>query len=327
MKRVANKPTLTGFATSGVGGLKPPSQTRTYLSGQVQAKRLVIPALSITEQTDIHALNPRNQSALTSDAVRDILPSIIENGVHVEGVAIRCSETGKLLLLDASRRRFCCIEAKVDLPLWELQGEISDDQALAIINDSQEVKKWSYPEHANYLLTVAARKKLMPDSMKIDDLAKALSIGRESLRKRLEAAHLDTRLRNLFPDYEGIPNAFYARLAKVERTLTKAGKTVTDFIEYIKQEVDLNEKTLSVSEQQAKIMAALESKLLNFIGQRKTKREWKSEILVPFEDKKMFARVSKSPDRNITKFEFSRIESDKLKKIETYITAILNEKD
>ncbi len=327
MKRVANKPTLTGFATSGVSGLKPPSQTRTYLSGQVQAKRLVIPALAISEQTGIHALNPRNQNALTSDAVRDILPSIIENGVHVEGVAIRCPETEKLLLLDASRRRFCCIEAKVDLPLWELQGEISDEQALAIINDSQEVKKWSYPEHAHYLLTIAARKKLMPDSMKIDELAKALSIGRESLRKRLEAAQVDTRLRNLFPDYEGIPNAFYARLAKVERSLTKAGKTVTDFIEYIKQEVDLDEKMPSVSEQQAKIMTALESKLLNFIGQRKAKREWKTDTLVPFEDKKIFARVSKSPDRNITKFEFSRIESDKLKKIEAYITAILSEKD
>lgn len=327
MKRVANKPTLTGFATSGVGGLKPPSQTRTYLSGQVQAKRLVIPALAITEQTGIHALNPRNQSALTKEAVRDILPSIIENGVHVEGVAIRCPETGKLLLLDASRRRFCCIEAEVDLPLWELQGEISDEQALAIINDSQEVKKWSYPEHANYLLTVAARKNLTPDSMKIDELAKALSIGRESLRKRLEAAHVDAKLRNLFPDYEGIPNAFYARLAKVERTLTKADKPVTDFIEHIRQEINLDEKTPSVSEQQAKIMTTLESKLSHFIGQRQAKREWKSEILVPFEDKKMFARVSKSPDRNITKFEFSRIESEKLKKIEAYITAILSEKD
>lgn len=323
MKRTLKKTDMTGYSTTGTGSLMQGlSQTRTYLNGTVQAKRVVIAGEDVAVKTDAHPLNPRNQDALTKEAVRDIIGSIAENGVNVEGVAVKCHDSGKLLLLDASRRRFCCIETVKDLPVWELQGDISDEQALAIINDSQEVKRWSYPEHARYLQKVAERKALDMDSMKIEELAKALSIGRESLRKRIEALNVDSMLKSVFPDYEGIPNAFYSRLAKLERSITKAKKGVPDFIAQFTFDTDADD----VSEQQALMMATLESEATVFIGNVKVKEEWKIEPLAKFDDKRVFAKVRRSPDRNTTKFEFCRIEADKMKKIEAYIAMVLNEK-
>lgn len=327
MKRPNNKPNLKGFAESGLSRMQPAAkeQTRTYLSGNVQAKRRVIPASDVETKTGIHPLNPRNQEALTKEAVRDILPSIKENGVNVEGVAIRCSETGKLLLLDASRRRFSCILAGIDLPVWELQGDVTDEQILAIINDSQEVKRWSYPEHANYLLTVALRKGLNAESMKIEDLAKALSIGRESLRKRLEAANVSLELREVFPDYEGIPNSFYSRLAKVERNLLKAGKSVTDFIKHIQKVANADDFNGDVFDVQVAMMTTIETNVVEFIGKEKVKREWTTKPLASFADKNAYARISHSPDKKKMKLEFSRIGLEKMKKIESYIELVLNE--
>lgn len=324
--RSQNKALLTGHAKSGIKTLKSAEQTRTYLNGTVRAKRVVVAASDVELKTNAHALNPRNQDALTKEAVRDIFPSIVENGVNVEGVAIRCPESEQLLLLDASRRRFSCILGGVDLPLWELQGDITDEQILAIINDSQEVKRWSYPEHADFLMRVASRKSLDINTMKVEELAKALSIGRESLRKRLEARNVSLDLREIFPDYEGVPNAFYSRLAKVERSLSRANRTPADFIKHIKKTPYFESSVVHVSEKQSEIMGLLEMSLAAFLGDKKVKRQWETKPLAVFEDKKAFARSSKSPDGNTLKIELSRTGAEKMKLVEKYIKSILEGK-
>lgn len=325
--RNRSKSMLTGQAKSGTSLLKRAGFTRTFLNETVTAKRIVIPQAEVASMTDIHPLNPRNQKALTKDAVRDILPSIKENGVNVEGVAIKCPTTGKQLLLDASRRRFSCIEGNVDLPLWELQGDITDEQILAIINDSQEVKRWSYPEHAHFLVRVAERKGLDVKNTKVEQLAKHLSIGRESLRKRFEALNVNIALRAVFPDYEGIPNTYYSKLAKLERHLTKANKSISGAMTQFLDEIKTEKLGSDVAQKQIATMALLEAFVDNYIGNKKNKREWTTTQLAEFDDKKVYAKSSKSPDGNTTKFEFSRIKATKLKKIEAYITLVLNEKE
>lgn len=325
--RGVNKTSLRGQAKSGISSLKRSCETRTFLNGAVTAKRVVIAGSDVESKTDIHFLNPRNQEALTKEAVRDILPSIIENGVNVEGVSIKSPTTGKQLLLDASRRRFCCIEGSRDLPLWELQGLITDEQILAIINDSQEVKRWSYPEHADFLMRVAKCKDLDVENINIEELAKHLSIGRESLRKRLEARNVSIALRKIFPDYEGIPNAYYSKLAKLERNLTKANKNVFDAMHHFALERKNVDFVSDVIQRQTTTMVLLEAFVENYIGSNKTKREWTITLIAKFDDKKVYAKRSKSPDGNTTKFEFSRIEAAKLKKIEAYIAQVLNEKE
>ncbi len=323
MKSKLGKGLLTGQGQSKAKGLLAASSTRTYLKGEVKAKRENIPAQEVESNTDIHPLNPRNQEALTLEAVRDIFDSIQNNGVNVEGVAVICPTSGKRLLLDASRRRFSCIHGQADLPLWVIQGEITDEQILAIINDSQEVKRWSYPEHAKYLLKVAERKGLDVECMKIKDLAKELSIGHESLRKRLEAHSLSLSLREVFVDYEGIPNSYYSELAKIQRKVEKENKNIDDVLSGFSFQVE-EELKLDVAEVQSLTLNKLKEFIENTLGSKK-KVEWEKSNLAVFDDRKAYARSSKSPDGQAVKYEFSRIGAEKLRLIDNYIQQLLGE--
>lgn len=319
---MSGKGLLTGHGQSRAKQLMGASMTRTYLNGLVTAKRVVISFNEIESKTDIHPLNPRNQEALTLDAVRDIYQSIKDNGVNQEGVAIKCPSSGKYLFLDASRRRFTCIHAESDLPFWELQGNVTDDQILAIINDSQEVKRWSYPEHAAYLFKVAERKGIDIESTKIEDLAVALSIGRESLRKRIVAYNVALELRTVFVDYEGIPNAYYATLAKFQRELVRSKKDIAKEMKEFMVELNRNELTGDVSDIQKETLELL-TLFIGKILSKTAKREWVTSPLAEFTDKKAYARVSRSPDRNSVKFELSRVDADLTHKIEGYIKRVL----
>ncbi len=55
-------------------------------------------------------MNPRNQEALTTNAVRDILQQIESRGVDTEGVAVK--RDGVYLLIEGSRRRFAVLRLK-----------------------------------------------------------------------------------------------------------------------------------------------------------------------------------------------------------------------
>lgn len=317
---------LTGQAESGISALTGGVATRTYLKGKIKAKHEVVPGKDVKTKTDIHPLNPRNQEALTLDAVRDILPLIKERGVTHEGVAVRCPTTNKLLLLDASRRRFCCIELEENLPLWVLDGDVSDDDCLAIINDSQEVKRWSYPEHAEYLIKIAHRKGIDINAAKIEDLSAALSMGRESLRKRLEAYDVSIDIRQVFTDFEGIPNTFYSPLARVQRKLKKAQKNIPAEMQRFSTELKEKELTGTVPEIQKLTLNELEQFVDALLENKPQKREWSSESLRDFQDKRLYANVKRSPDRNITRFEFSRcLSAEKLKKAEQFFKDLLAE--
>ena len=52
-------------------------------------------------ETTVHPLNPRNQEALSVNAVRDILKDIEARGVDTEGVAVK--RNGVYLLIEGSR--------------------------------------------------------------------------------------------------------------------------------------------------------------------------------------------------------------------------------
>ena len=314
---------LTGQASSQASLMKGSAVTRSYLNGNLTAKRVIVPSTDINTKTDIHPLNPRNQEALSIEAVRDILPSIKENGVNQEGVAVRCLSSGKLLLLDASRRRFCCAHSNVDLPLWEIQGDITDEQILAIINDSQEVKRWSYPEHAQYLLRIAERKSLDVDAMKIEDLAEELSIGRESLRKRLAANKVSKDILAVFVDYEGIPNSYYSSLTKIQNQLSRANKNIKDTMESFVQKLRGIELGTTVSDKQAATLKGLEE-FVEHLLKKQPKPEWSTRELCQFTDKKAYARTKISPDGKTMKIELSRVGVEKMREIERLTRQILN---
>lgn len=319
MKRGNKSVVANGKSSSGLSSLV---AKKTYLNGELKAKREVVKGRDISSKTDIHYLNPRNQEALTLDAVSDIYPSIKENGVNTEGVAVE--RDGKFLVLDASRRRFCCIEGEQDLPLWVIEGEPTDTQLLKIINDSQEVKKWSYPEHGEYLIKIAKLKGLDVEALKIDELAKELGLGRESLRKRLESLDISADLRMVFPDYEGIPNAYYGELAKVQRSITKAKKDVADLVGAFSTKIKKEVYTGSVSERQKKILDALKEFVSHSLG-KKGGSAWTEKNLGIFDVKGVSAKRKTSKDGRKTVFEFNRLPAEVQRKINDLVEQVLEQ--
>ncbi len=318
MKRGGKDSITQGKSSSGLGGLV--AATKTYLKGQLKARRVVVKGEDVKLKTDTHYLNPRNQEALTFDAVSDIYDSIVENGVTVEGIAIE--KDGKYYVLDSSRRRFCCIKGKVDLPLWVIEGVASDTQLLKMINDSQEVKKWSYPEHAKYLLKIADLKSIDTQQLKIDDLAKELGMGRESLRKRLESLDIHDDIRMVFVDYEGIPNTYYGELAKLQRQLTKVKANISEQVGVFTSKMASLSIEGTVSERQKLTLDALK-KFVADTTKSGTKAKWVEKELGSFTNArtKVMRKVNDSTRKTV--YEFTRLPKELQEEIDALIEAKL----
>ncbi|QFT13497.1 ParB family protein [Vibrio sp. THAF190c] len=292
-----------------------PKKVFTFASGKTaMAERVIVKADELESKTAIHPLNPRRQESLTLDSVRDILPSIQEEGVHTEGVATK-DEQGAYQLLDSSRRRFTCVHAKKDLPLWVIEGNVDQDDLIAFIGTTQSVKRLSYRElGADYASIMQEQ-----GFTKIDELAAHLNIGRETCRKRFTAATIDQRMIEVFPDCEGIPNGYYAKLAKAEKQLAKENTPITHFIRSLKFNLDDAE---NVEDKQKLVLAAIEAKLTK----KEAKVSWKTESIAKFEDKNQYAKVSRSSDKRGLKIELSRLPTEMYDEIVQFISDKVNQK-
>jgi ParB family chromosome partitioning protein len=289
-------------------------KTFTFASGKtVNAIRIVVPANELNNKTAIHKLNPRRQDSLTLDSVRDILISIEQEGVHTEGVATK-NEQGVYELLDSSRRRFSCLHAQKDLPLWVIEESIDEADLIAFIQTTQSVKRLSYRELGADYETLMKE----GDFTKIDDLAEYLSLGRETCRKRYVAASISQVLISVFPDCEGIPNGYYAKLAKIEKQLSKEKTSVTKFITSLKFN-DVEEGT-SVEDKQKSILNLMEIKL----KKPTDKVTWNTTTLADFDDKNTYAKVLKSSDNRGLKIELSRLPSELYDDIIKYVSDKVN---
>ncbi|MCD9522961.1 chromosome partitioning protein ParB [Photobacterium carnosum] len=289
-------------------------KTFSFASGRkVSATRIVVAANELKNKTVIHKLNPRRQDSLTLDSVRDILISIEQEGVHTEGVATK-NVQGIYELLDSSRRRYSCLHAQKELPLWVIEESIDDADLIAFIQTTQSVKRLSYRElGADY-------ETLMKEGAftKIDELAEYLSVGRETCRKRYVAASINQALISVFPDCEGIPNGYYAKLAKIEKQLSKENTSVTKFISSLKFN-DAEEET-SVEDKQKAILNLMEVKL----KKPTDKVTWNTTTLADFDDKNTYAKVLKSSDNRSLKIELSRLPSELYDDIIKYVSDKVN---
>ena len=310
---------LAKGSTSGLKNLKGTKVKRTFCDGSIEAERVVVKAEDIEAKTGVHPLNPRNQHALTMESVRDIFESIQVRGVDIEGIAVLCPDTKKYLLLDSSRRRFCCIKADKDLPIWLLTTPVSDSDILSIIKDSQKTKRWSYREEGLTYLKVKNEKGLN----NIEELAEALNIGRETLRKKLQAAEISHLLIEQFPDYEGIPNTFYKALSRSERTINKAGYEVKEFVKQLEKKLpSFSGDTEREQSQVLQTIVSFSDSLLNGLQ----KPEWAVSNIIEFDDKKKYAKKKTSPDGNVVKYEFSRLSKETMKELDKIIAAQLKKK-
>lgn len=288
----------------------------TFSDGRkVEAEHTIVSESKIEINTFVHPMNPRNQTALDDNAVRDILEQIRNRGVDKEGVALREGE--KYLIIEGSRRRYCCIETHQDFPLWVIHDKLTTKEIYEIINASQSSKKFSYRElGAQYLQQMQEFNFVTNESF-----AEYLNTSTETVRKRIQAAKINNNLINIFPDAEGIPNSFYSRLARIEKSLKKQNIDLEPILNNIKKDIQFD-KNIDIDNQQNQLMRQLDSTIQNILGFQKDKL-WDTYDLEIFDNKDQYAKFSRNSNGRKVRIEFNRLNSNLIKEIESLIIECL----
>lgn len=285
----------------------------------VNAVRVVVPASEVESKTEKHPLNPRIKEALTLDSVQELYSEILKNGVTTEGVAVKDKETGNYLLLDSSRRRFCAINANKDLPLWVLDS-VTTAQALFLINSSQSFKKWSWREVGLGYIKAAEVEGVSAGDY--EAIANIISVSKETVRKKIQAAMVHQALISTFPDSEGIPSSFYAKLSKIEKALSKRSTSVIDFTKKSLNDLKLDAE-IDISDKQAAILNHFETCVAKA---PKKKNSPTTDDLAKFSDKNKYARKKVSANGDVS-FELRRMTGSVVSDIEKYIKNRLSEEE
>ncbi|HBZ3951562.1 ParB family protein [Klebsiella pneumoniae] len=293
-----------------------PTQKRlfTLANGRkVEARYVVVPGSEVANKTLVHELNPRNQEAVDDLSTREILPLIKENGVTTEAIAVY--RDGQFYLIEGSRRRFSCIKCSVDLPLWAFDVEVSREDVDCIVNAAQTAKRFSYREVGIKYLEIMKNKGFKTN----EELASYLNIGIESIRKRIQAAKISKELIRIFPDSEGIPNTYYSKLARIEKTANANNIPLTELTSEVGADDNKITNINDIEEVQKSILDGLHSVLSILCNDVNKPQKWTVTDIAAFDNKDTYARVKRSADGQKVSFEFKRIGQSTINEIERLI--------
>ncbi|CAH0543299.1 ParB family protein [Vibrio marisflavi] len=289
-------------------------------SGVYKAQRHVLSHDEIETKTRSHFLNPRNQDALNYDAASAIIESIREKGIDTDCLGIWSSDNTTILVIEGSLRRYCAIETKQSYPIWVLPSDsASNNDIRALIRDAHSLKPHSLRERGKAMMDEAGEHGIEPSTLTVNELAALLNVGRETVRKSIQALKIDEELLQIFPDYEGIPNSFYAKLARVEKTLKKFGTSIQSFKDAILMDKDISSSSqLDKAERQDIVLSVIERQELALKGSGSAKSETLVD-LVKFASKDKHARKRVSANGKTVKFELSRMDKALVEEVEALI--------
>ncbi|CGU88804.1 plasmid partition protein B [Salmonella enterica subsp. enterica serovar Typhi] len=306
---------------SGLQGLKGQPRLKklfTLHNGRkLEAEHIIVPAEKVEQETTVHPLNPRNQEALSVNAVRDILKDIEARGVDTEGVAVK--RNGVYLLIEGSRRRFCCIQSAKELPLWVLPDDVNADDINSIISATQTSRRFSYREVGLKYLREMEEHGFVTN----EELANYHGISHVSVSKRVQAAKINSTLIALFPDYEAIPNSYYNRLFRLQKYIEKNLFSLEEVVENTREEIrDLD--ISDIAEAQKTVMEKITT-VVEKLDIKPPSKGWDTRELATFTNKDKYARISKSSSGRKIRFEFNRMNRELIDEIEKFIKSKLSE--
>ncbi|QFT40023.1 MULTISPECIES: ParB family protein [unclassified Vibrio] len=307
-----------GQQTQGNGlslGVKRESKEFKLESGVVNAIRMVISADEVDTKTKSHPLNPRNQEALNAVSVGSTLNSVRENGIDTDCLGIWSDDKKTILVIEGSVRRFCAITASKDYPIWVLPANSASNKDIRrLVADAGDKKPHSWRERGKAYWSEAEELGKDPSTLKVDELAALLGVGRETMRKCIQAFKIDIRLLSLIPDYEGVPTSFYGKLAKVEKELARNFMNLGEFCKKISKQLD-SASSMDVVAAQEYVMEKILAELTKEIG-GSNGAGWETIDVVKFDSKDKHVRKSVSPNGRTVKFELSRIDTSIIDDIE-----------
>lgn len=296
------------------------SKTFRFEGGVFTATLREITPKSLKKETEIHPLNPRNQDALNEHSVKSTLESISKNGIDTDCLGIWSDDESKILVIEGSVRRYCAMKTEQVYPIWVLPAKSATNKDIRrLIADASDKKPHSLRERGEAYWKEALELSDNVNMMTNEELSELLDVGRETLRKALQAFNIDMRLLKIMPDYEGVPNNIYPKLAKIEKHLAKNNIDIDIFVKNVNlnQEVELARTKTGISNIQQCILSVMEN--IAFESKLKKNNNWQTSDLVKFDKKNKFARKSISPNGENIRFEFGRINIDLINDIEEMV--------
>lgn len=146
---------------------------------QVLFHLITVPYSEILQRTQVYHGNDRFQENLNEISVSDILQTIREKGLQYPAVGKR-DENGNIIVLDGSRRRFCCNLAKKDFLIYVTDKIIEDEHSQFMSRIANQSKPLSLFELG------ASYEKMLADGKYKD--AKELAVGENVTESSVSAA-------------------------------------------------------------------------------------------------------------------------------------------
>ncbi len=299
-------------------------KTYNLSKGEVKAQRIVIAHEQIEAKTKKHPLNPRNQKALNERSLSKTLNSIRSKGVEDDCLGIwENAERKTILIIKGSSRRWCAIKAGADYPVWVLPADSAsnDDIRQLIANDDLQ-RPHSFRERGESYVEQLKERGLDHQTMTNDEIAAELGVGRETMRKCMQAYKLDRRLLELIPDYEAVNQGIYRKLAKVEKAIAKdSAKSIPSVVSAVSLAL-VGIENLDTSEAQERAMCEIEKAVYG--EDVDADSGWSVTELATFTSKHKKARKLVSSDGRNIKFELNRQEPELIEAVEKLIKEYIN---
>ncbi|RIW17865.1 ParB/RepB/Spo0J family partition protein [Vibrio harveyi] len=296
--------------------------------GEFKAQRIVIAPNQIETKTKKHPVNPRNDKAFNERSLAKTLSSIREKGIEDDCLGIWADKDRKtILIIKGSSRRWCAIKTGVEYPVWVLPaGSATNDDIRQLIANDELQRPHSFRERGEAYIEQLKERGLDPESMKNDEIAAELGVGRETMRKCIQAYKVNNRLLELIPDYEAVKQGVYSKLAKAEKAIDKdSSKSITSIVNAVTLALVGIEK-LDTEEAQEKALTEIEKAVYG--NDVDSESGWSVTELATFDSKLKKARKLVSSDGRNIKFELNRQDPELIAAVEKLIKEhVKNDKD
>lgn len=298
---------------------------------EVMFDLVVIKPHEIKSKTRIHDANQREESALTEDAVSDLIPSIKRSkGNFLPAVGVRASD-GIIELMDGRRRSWACYYADSDFRVLIPREDITEEEALYIADISLLSKALSYREQGTSLIKIMEKNGFEQVSDLVIHLHSAnyTKSEHEIIRLKVRAAQLPEELLQEIPDYNSLSVSDYKNIRRVYDSVSKSVKSIEEFIKFVEPDMksakeQFREESVKIGTIQKSLIDLMTEKSKRFLKVRtKPSTTAVTNELKQYDKKGYYARSKEQKYKK--SLEFGKISVGEWEAIKSFAEAVVNE--
>ena len=258
-------------------------------------------------------VNARLQNELNTKSLTELAASLIHHQFYP---AIGYMTEGHLIdLMDGSRRRAGALIAKVGLDVMYCKTPLTVSEAQDLAEQMQSAEKHSHRDMgAKYLRYKEA------NTLEQKEVAVAFNVSEAHVSTCITAYSIDFEIIKLFDALDPLVAKDYRELKKFEKLIEADRLTLQDVVSQVSKQARSVEHQRDLSKEQ----------VMTFLGHycqssKSRGQKVKFEAIASFNKNKFIRRKTDASGNKVT-IEFSRIEKDKMARIEAFIRQVSSEK-